>query len=84
MKTARRRGARHAKGSNPARTPAPSLAMTFPNQATPVIRGVMRDAINVEIGASAIGCEQCFAACRAHGGPLQSVCEAMCASVCKA
>jgi hypothetical protein len=58
--------------------------MKLPIQARPVIRGVMRDPINVAIGASAMDCVQCLAACRAHGGPLQSICEGLCASVCNA
>jgi len=61
---------------------APASAMKIPSQARPVMRGIARDPINVAIAASVAGCAQCFGACRAHGGPLQSVCESLCASVC--
>jgi hypothetical protein len=57
--------------------------MKLPTQAQPVIRGVMRDPINAAIGASDANCAlRCIAACRANGGPLESICESLCATVC--
>jgi hypothetical protein len=84
MKTARKRRTRRAQGANATHpvTSPDALAMKLPIQARPVIRGVMRDPISAAIGAAASSCDQCLAACRAHGGPFQSVCESVCAAYC--
>jgi hypothetical protein len=81
MKTTRKHRTR--RSANAAPTPPRSSAMKFPIQTRPVIRGVMRDPIDAAIGASDSNCaRRCLAACRANGGPLESVCESLCATVC--
>lgn len=87
MKTTRKRRTRHAQSADAAPPPAPPRASgtRLPLQAQPVIRGVMRDPFDAAIGASDSNCvQQCLAACRAVGGPLQSACESLCATVCNA
>jgi hypothetical protein len=87
MKTTRKRRTRHAQSADAALTPAPRHASgaRLPLQAQPVIRGVMRDPFDAAIGASDSNCvQQCLAACRAVGGPPQSACESLCATVCNA
>lgn len=76
MKTAR---ARRRRGPSAATPPAAS-EKKLPIQAWPVQRGIARDPIHIRIVASDSGCEQCIDECR--GGPLQPVCESLCAAVC--
>ena len=83
MKTNRKRKRRVPTTADaPPVTQPHATFVKLPVQAIPVIRGVKRDAINAAISASTLDCAKCFATCRTHGGPLQSVCESVCAAYC--
>jgi len=67
----------------PADAPARQRSPRLPMQAQPVLRAVMRDPFNFAVDRSDSAClQRCLAGCRAKGGPLQSVCESLCATAC--
>ena len=66
------------------RAPAPTSSGGFrlPVQAAPVIRNAANNPFRLDVVLSELACQQCFDACRLRGGPFQSVCEALCATLC--
>jgi hypothetical protein len=54
----------------------------LPVQASQIRRGVATDQIRIGVGASKLGCVECFLGCQKLSVPWRAACESLCAANC--